>query len=60
MIIILLWKRLKEFEKQFNCLGENTKKCITFTVTIEREVTRIDKNEDEITKKSILQIPIYW
>ena len=29
---------------------ENTEKCITFTVPIEKEVTRIDKNGEEITK----------
>ena len=33
-----------EFKKQFTCLGENTEKYITFTVPIEKEVTRIDKN----------------
>ena len=41
----------EEFKKQFTCLGENTEKCITFTVPIEKEVTRIDKNGEEITKK---------
>ena len=39
----------QEFKKQFTCLGENTEKYITFTVTIE-EVRRIDKNGEEITK----------
>ena len=34
----------EEFEKQFICLGENTEKYIAFTVPIEKEVTRIDKN----------------
>ena len=34
----------KEFKKQFTCLGENTEKYITFTVPIEKEVTRINKN----------------
>ena len=32
------------------CLGENTEKYITFTVPIEKEVTRIDKNGEKITK----------
>ena len=36
------------------CLGENTEKCITFTVPIENEVTRrkrrIDENGEEVTK----------
>ena len=40
----------EEFKKQFTCLGENTAKYITFTVLIEIEVTRINKNREEITK----------
>ena len=40
----------EEFKKQFTCLGENTEKYITFTVPIEKEVARIDKNGQEITK----------
>ena len=40
----------EEFKKQFNCLGESTEKHITFTVLIEKEVTRIDKNGEEISK----------
>ena len=40
----------KDFKKQFICLGENTEKYITFTVPVEKEVTRIDKNGEEITK----------
>ena len=40
----------QEFQKQFTCLGENTEKYITFTVPIEKEVTRIDKNGEEIAK----------
>ena len=40
----------EEFKKQFPCLRENTQKYIAFTVPIEKEVTRIDKNEGEITK----------
>ena len=48
MIII---KRLAELlEGQFNCLGENTEKYITFSVPIKKEVARIDKNREEITK----------
>ena len=48
----------QEFQKQFTCLGENTEKYITFTVPIEKEVTRIDKNRKGITKKYILHITI--
>ena len=39
----------EEFKKQFTCFGESTEKYITFTVPIEKEVTRIDKNGAEIT-----------
>ena len=45
----------EEIKKQFTCFRENTQKYITFTVPIEKEVTRIDKNQEEITK-SILYI----
>ena len=40
----------KEFEGEFNCLGENTEKYKTFSVPIEKEVTRIAKNGNEIKK----------
>ena len=48
----------KEFNEQFTCLGENTEKDITFAVPIEKKVTRIDKNGEEITR-SVLYIAIY-
>ena len=38
------------FKRQFTCLGKNTEKYITFTVPVEKEVTRIDKNGEVITK----------
>ena len=51
MIIILLSKSLaEEANKQFTCLGENSEKYITFTVLIEKKVTRIDKNGKKIQK----------
>ena len=40
---------IKEFKKQCTCLGENTEKYITFTVSINK-VTRINKNREEVTK----------
>ena len=40
----------EEFKKQFTCLGGNTEKYITFTIPIEKGVTRIDKNGEEVTK----------
>ena len=49
-----------EFKKQFTCLGENTEKYITFTVPIEKEVTRIAKKKWRRSyKKYILHITIY-
>ena len=36
-----------EFEGQFECLGENTEKYNTFSVQIEKEVTKIDKDGNE-------------
>ena len=36
-----------EFEGQFECLGENTEKYKTFSVSIEKEVTNIDKDGNE-------------
>ena len=44
----------EEFEKPFTCLGKNTKKYITFKVPIQKKVTRVDKNGEEITKKSFI------
>ena len=40
----------EELKKQFTCLGENTEKYITFAVPMEKKVTRVDKNGEEITK----------
>ena len=43
----------EEFEGEFECLGENTKKYITFSVPIKKETTKKDKNgNDKITKIS--------
>ena len=41
---------IEEFKKQFTCLGESTEKYITFTVPVEKEVTRIDKMENKLQK----------
>ena len=46
-------KELKsEFERKFECLGENTKKYKTFCVVIDKEVTKFDKdgNESVVTR----------
>ena len=37
----------EELEIQFTCLVENTEKCVTFSIPIETEVTRIDKNREK-------------
>ena len=34
-------------------MGENTEKCTTFKVPIEKELTWIDKNGEKITKKNL-------
>ena len=44
-------KQLAEkFEREFNCLAENTEKYKTFSVSKEKEVKRIGKNKADITK----------
>ena len=48
----------EEFKTQFTCLRENTKKYIIFTVPVQKGVTGIDKNSEEITKKT-LHITVY-
>ena len=40
----------KEFEGQFECLGENTEKYITFSVSIKKEITKIGKDGSEIVE----------
>ena len=43
----------EEFEGEFECLGENTEKYITFSVPIKKEITKKDKNGNgKITKIS--------
>ena len=39
-----------DLKEQITCLGKYTEKHITFTVPIEKEVTGIDKNGEEIAK----------
>ena len=41
---------VEEFKKQFICLRQNTEKYITFTVQLEKEITKIDKNGEEVAK----------
>ena len=43
----------EKFEGEFECLGENTEKYMTFSVPIKKEITKKDKNgNDKITKIS--------
>ena len=37
----------EEFEGQFECLGENTEKYITFLVPIKKKITKIDKDGND-------------
>ena len=39
-----------KFEGKFNSQGDNTETYITFPVPIEKGVTRVDKNGEEVTK----------
>ena len=48
----------EEFEKQFICLGESTDKYITFSIPIQKEVSRINKWRRDC-KNHILHITYY-
>ena len=43
----------KEFDRQFECLGENTEKYITFSVQINKKIIKIDKDGND----KIVNIP---
>ena len=43
-------KELTKKNQQFTCSEENTEKYITFTVTREKKITRINNNGEELTK----------
>ena len=45
----------EEFEGEFECLRENTEKCITFSVAIKKETTKKDKNGNDKITKNIIQ-----
>ena len=43
----------EEFEREYECLGENTEKYITFSALIKKEITKINKDgNDKIMKIS--------
>ena len=46
----IIKKLAGKFKCQFTCVKENAEKYITLKVPIEKEVTRIDKNGEEMTK----------
>ena len=37
----------EEFTEQFECLRENTEKCITFSVPIKKQIAKIDKDGND-------------
>ena len=39
-----------EFDGKFECLGENTEKYKKFSISIEKEVTKIDNDRNESVK----------
>ena len=41
----IIKKLAEEFERQLTCFGKNTEKCISFSIPIEKEVTRIHRKE---------------
>ena len=48
-----------EFKGQFECLRENTEKYKTFSVPMEKEVTKIDKDGNESVVTISQKIKIY-
>ena len=46
----------KEFEGEFQCLGENTEKYITFSVLIKKEITKKEKDGSDSSTKILCQI----
>ena len=49
-----------EFKGHFECLRENTEKYKTFSVSIEKEVTKIDKDGNENVVTISQKIKSYW
>ena len=37
----------EEFKGKFECLGGNTEKYITFSATVKKQITRIDKDDND-------------
>ena len=49
----IIKERVNEFEREFDCLGENKEKYITFSVKIDKKITKKDKDGGE----DIVNIP---
>ena len=49
---------VEKFEKHYTYFEENTEQYITFTVPLEKEVTKIDKNGEKITKNIFYMLQI--
>ena len=43
----LIKELAKEFEGQFECLGQNNEKCMTFSVSSNKEIAKIDKDGND-------------
>ena len=50
LTMIIIKKLAEEFQKLFTCLGENIEKYITISVLIQKEFTRIYKDDKKFTK----------
>ena len=48
---LIIKELAEEFEGEFECLGENTEKYITFSVPIKKEITKKDKDDNDKIKK---------
>ena len=46
----IITELLKEFNREFICLGENTGKYLTFSFPIKKEIGKTNENGKEITK----------
>ena len=57
---LIIKKLANEFEGQFECLGENTGKYKTFSALMEKEVTKIDKDDHEHVVTISYEKNIYW
>ena len=56
----LMKELAKELEGELECLGENTEKYKTYSVPLEKEVIKIDKNSNESVVTISYKNKIYW